>query len=584
MPTFTAHRRQSRAALPTRVPSGSLATGPESIDQWTRSPKGDDLLTPYAPAILAVRWATTMVSVTLAFGAFASADLSVVPWAALVVLNTAFRTLSPLRYVATTRALIPLLFEVALHVLVLAATGYWNSPLVFSLVNAVIIGGFARGFGFGVRIGAASAIALSLPTLDAADWSVDAWTLSGQWTVVILLVGVVAGYGRRISGEANLQTTLALDRLTQLADANALLFNLHRVAQTLPASLDLEEVLESTVVRLRNLFFNDGAVIFTVEEADGTWSAAKRAGLPVPSQLSLNDLPPAIRSAVLLRQVVLVDVGRDEDLETAGHFLRDGSHSALYAPLMARGSLVGLVAIEHREPSRFDERDREMLSSFVDPVALAIDNARWFARLRTVGADEERTRIARDLHDRIGQSLAYLGFELDRIVRRHETDEPIEGELKQLRVDLRNVVSEVRDTLYDLRTDVDSTSDFASTVDQFATRITDRADVEIDLDCDNGARLPILQEREMWRIAQEALVNVERHAQATRASVTWRCDGTYAVLEVTDNGKGFSADAGRIDSYGVLGMRERASSIGATFELTSSPYEGTTIRCSLEQD
>lgn len=584
VPTFTAPRRPSRQDLPTRVPAGALATGPASIDQWDRSPKGEDLLTPYAPAILAVRWATTMVSVTLAFGAFANADLSIVPWAALVVLNTAFRTLAPLRYVATNRSLIPLLFEVGLHVLVLAATGYWDSPLVFSLVNAVIIGGFARGFGFGVRIGAASAIALTLPTLDAAGWTEEAWTLSAQWTVVLLLVGVVAGYGRRISGEANRQTTLALDRLTQLADANALLFNLHRVAQTLPASLDLEEVLESTVVRLRNLFFNDGAVIFTVEEADGTWTAAKKAGLPVPQDLTLSDLPPAIRSAVLLRQVVLVDAGRDADLEIAGQFLRPDSRSALYAPLMARGSLVGLVAIEHREPSRFDERDREVLSSFVDPVALAIDNARWFARLRTVGADEERTRIARDLHDRIGQSLAYLGFELDRIVRRHETDEPIENELKQLRADLRNVVSEVRDTLYDLRTDVDSTSDFASTVDLFAARIADRTDIEIDLDCDDGARLPILQEREMWRIAQEALVNVERHAQATRASVTWRCDGKQAVLEVTDNGRGFSAEAGRVDSYGVLGMRERASSIGATFELNSSPDEGTTVRCSLEQD
>ena len=584
MPTFTSSRLPARQTLSTRVPAGSLSNGPESIDQWDRPPNGEDLLIPYAPAILAVRWATTMVSVTLAFGAFANADLSVVPWAAIVVLNTAFRTLSPLRYVATNRALIPLLFEVGLHVLALAATGYWNSPLVFSLVNAVIIGGFARGFGFGVRIGAASAIALSLPTLDAADWTVDAWTLSAQWTVVILLVGVVAGYGRRISGEANRQTSLALDRLTQLADANALLFNLHRVAQTLPASLDLEEVLESTVVRLRNLFFNDGAVIFTVEEADGTWTAAKTAGLRVQDTISLNDLPPGIKSAVMLRQVVLVDFSRDPETDTTDQFLRSGSLSGLYAPLTARGSLVGLIAIEHREPGKFDERDREVLSSFVDPVALAIDNARWFARLRTVGADEERTRIARDLHDRIGQSLAYLGFELDRVLHRHDTGEPIEDELKQLRVDLRNVVSEVRDTLYDLRTDVDSSSDFASTVDGFANRIADRAGIEVALDCDDGARLPILQEREMWRIAQEALVNVERHAQATRASVSWRCDGKQAVLEVTDNGKGFSADAGRTDSYGVLGMRERASSIGATFELNSSPDEGTTVRCSLEQD
>lgn len=581
-PPTAGARRLSPAVAASPAPGRGAAN--ESLDQWSRPSKDDDLLTPYAPAILAVRWATTMVSVTLALGAFATADLSVVPWVAVVVLNTAFRTLAPLRYVPTARGLVPLLFEVGLHVLVLVATGYWASPLVFSLVTAIIIGGFARGFGFGVRIGAASAIAVSLPTLDAAGWSSEAWGVSSQWTVVLLLVGVVAGYGRRISGEATRQTTLALDRLTQLADANALLFNLHRVAQTLPASLDLEEVLESTVVRLRNLFFNDGAVIFTVEESDGTWVAAKRAGLPVPENLVLGELPPAIRSAVLLRQVVLVDTGRDEHFETDGQFLRGSSKSALYAPLMARGSLVGLVAIEHREAGRFDERDREVLASFVDPVALAIDNARWFARLRTVGADEERTRIARDLHDRIGQSLAYLGFELDRVVHHYEADQDVEGELRQLRSDLRNVVSEVRDTLYDLRTDVDEAREFSAVVSEFAGRIGERAGFEIHLDCDDGVRLPILQEREMWRIAQEALVNVERHAQASRASVTWRCDGKQAVLEVTDNGKGFSASSGRLDSYGVLGMRERASSIGATFDLNSSPGEGTTVRCSLEQD
>ena len=75
------------------------------------------------------------------------------------------------------------------------------------------------------------------------------------------------------------------------------------------------------------------------------------------------------------------------------------------------------MSIEHADAHHFTGRDVELLAGFVEPAALAIDNARWFGRLRTVGADEERTRIARDLHDRIGQSLAYLAFELDRIVK-----------------------------------------------------------------------------------------------------------------------------------------------------------------------
>ena len=88
----------------------------------------------------------------------------------------------------------------------------------------------------------------------------------------------------------------------------------------------------------------------------------------------------------------------------------------------------------------------------------------------------------------------------------------------------------------------------------------------------------------MWRIAQEALVNVERHAEAPKARVTWRCNGKSAALEVLDNGKGFPVGkAGRLDSYGILGMKERASSIGATVEVASAEGRGTRVRCLLQQ-
>ena len=193
--------------------------------------------------------------------------------------------------------------------------------------------------------------------------------------------------------------------------------------------------------------------------------------------------------------------------------------------LPARGSVIGLLAIEHSDDHHFTDRDVELLRGFVEPVALAIDNARWFARLRTVGADEERTRIARDLHDRIGQSLAYLAFELDRIVDKETRARPSAQSLEQLRDDVRGVIREVRDTLYDLRTDVSDAHDLADTLEAFVDRVRERSKLSIDLFCDRDARLPLLQEREMWRIAQEALTNVERHAQADRVRVLWRCNG-----------------------------------------------------------
>jgi signal transduction histidine kinase len=95
-------------------------------------------------------------------------------------------------------------------------------------------------------------------------------------------------------------------------------------------------------------------------------------------------------------------------------------------------------------------------------------------------------------------------------------------------------------------------------------------------------RLPLPQERELWRIAQEAVTNAERHSGGRTVWVRWRCDGSHARLEVADDGVGFETrKAGRMDSYGILGMRERAAGIGATLSVDSTPGRGTTVRCAL---
>src|SRR5439155_21596304 len=99
----------------------------------------------------------------------------------------------------------------------------------------------------------------------------------------------------------------------------------------------------------------------------------------------------------------------------AGPGLSPRSGSGIYSPLRARSRLVGLLAVERRVAGSLDQQELALMDGVAEQAALAVDNARWFSRLRRVGADEERNRIARDLHDRVGQSLAYLPCELDRI-------------------------------------------------------------------------------------------------------------------------------------------------------------------------
>ncbi len=539
-----------------------------------------DRLAPFSPAILAIRWGTTTVSAALSIPFFIQADWTVVAWCGVIVALTIIRTLRPLEYNGDTRSLASVLVEVAIPVLAVVSTGYWSSPFVFSLVTAIIVSGFARGFGFALRVAGASALMVALPDLARSDFQSEDLRISAQWVVVMLMVALVAGYARRISGEADRQHSVALDRLGRLADANALLFSLHRVTQTLPASFDLDEVLDNTVSRLRGLFDYDAAVILLLDDTDSSmWVVARRDGTRLPERIPTTQLPAPLRE--VLAQEALVAQGNL--LREGGPGLVPSTSSGLYTPLRARGAILGLLSIEHADAHHFSARDVELLNGFVEPAALAIDNARWFSRLRTVGADEERTRIARDLHDRIGQSLAYLAFELDRIVSAEGKGDDVGASLEQLRGDVRGVIREVRDTLYDLRTDVSDSQDMADTIEAYAKRVAERSNLEIKLFADRGPRLPILQEREMWRIAQEALTNVERHAKARKVRIVWRCNGSSAALEVLDDGIGFpEGRSGRLDSYGIVGMRERASSIGATLELVSAHNKGTRVRCLLQ--
>ncbi len=541
-----------------------------------------DRVATFGPAILAIRWSTTITSLALSAPHFADRDYLVVLASVVDIAYTAFRTLDPLRYTGDIRSVSRVLGEVVLFIVMVALTGYWESPFIFSLLTAVIVAGFARGFGFAIRVGLFASFAVTVPyLLDEPTGSrlvmSERITFSAEFTLVLLLVALIAGYARRISGEADRQHSLALDRLGRLADANALLFSLHRVTQTLPASLDLNDVLDTTVNRLRGLFEFDFAAILVFDDTDGAWQMIRTDGARFPPRVSNDDLPSPLKRAVNDMGVVNV-----ANLTTGGPGLANRASTGLYAVLPARGSLIGLLSIERQADRPFSVRDAELIQGFVEPVALAIDNARWFGRLRTVGADEERTRIARDLHDRIGQSLAYLAFELDRIVSTQDRGDEVGPALNQLRDDVRSVIREVRDTLYDLRTDVSDSQDLAETLEQFTSRVAERGALEFELFLDRDNRLPILQEREMWRIAQEAITNVERHAHASRVRVIWRCNGESAALDITDNGQGFPiGKAGRLDSYGLLGMRERASSVGATLEVTSQVGKGTRVRCSL---
>ena len=528
-----------------------------------------------APPLAPFRWGALVIGLVGASGSLLDDFFPT----GLVLLALAayanYTTIRPIPYRddRPTRTLVG--FDVLIHLGAVMLTGDWSSPYAITLIPSTLLAGFAAGPVYAFQLVGASAGIITIRYLYETGIE-DGYTTALAWCGVLALVALTSGLARRVSQESQRQQLIALDRLGKLAEANALLFSLQRVAQTLPASLDLDDVLDSTLTRLRPLIEADAVTVLLYSEPDRSWDAVRTRGYRGPGGYSTEHLALPLRDAMLSsRSITVADLGRD------GPGVADGMASGIYASLRARGTLMGLIALESREPDFFAVQHTELLNGFIEPFGIAIDNARLFRRLRSIGADEERSRIARELHDRIGNALAMIGFEVDGLTLQAQRGGDVAAPLSELRLHVSAVVGDVREALYDLRTDVSESQDLVATLTMFCERVRNRSSLDVTFDADATHRLPLLQERELWQISREAITNVERHARAGKLTVSWMCKPTAAELVIADDGQGFVKGSGRPDSYGLVGMRERAASVNAVLDITSELGAGTTIRLSM---
>jgi signal transduction histidine kinase len=483
----------------------------------------------------------------------------------------------PVPYRDDTKVRIRIIAEQALHLIVVLATGAWASPFALCLIPSGMLAGFAAGGFFSAQLGIAAIAAVTARHINEVG-ARDGLTAGLLWTGLLGLVAFTSGLTHRAGLEAARQQQLALDRVSRLAEANSLLFSLQRVAQTLPASLDLDDVLDSTVQRMQAMVRHDALSVFLVNATDRAVEPIRALGFTPPSSFQLDRLPEGLRAAMDSPRTVRID-----DLSFRGG-VSASARSGLYAALRARGALVGLIAVEADQPDSFGQQQAEIVHGLTEPFGIAIDNARMFGRIRTLAADEERSRIARDLHDHIGSSLAMIGYEVDRARSIAADGGEIIPVLEDLRTQITAVVSDVRDTLFDLRTEVTDTYDLASIVRDFLTRVQQRTGIHTDHEVQIAGRLPLMQERELWQIAREAITNVERHSQAKNLTVTVNETTTSASISVRDDGVGLGVHTSRADSYGMIGMRERAARIGAELSIRPSVRGGTEIQVHLRSD
>lgn len=529
--------------------------------------------------VTALRWGTTAAS--LFYGAALGIDASHIVAGVILVAYATLRTFRPVEYRRRGwQSLLAIVFELTLTTAVIVATGCWDSPYIFTLFTPVIAAGFARGFWHAFRIGMTGVFAVGLAAYALGENNGISPTTT--WTGELLLTAVVASYGRRLLTRAEEFRALNISQLWRLNEANGLLVNLNRLAHDLPASFDFAETVERAIAQARELAPSDVCAVLTLDPVSPIWNVASAEGAVLADSYTEAQLPRAV--ATVARQTLPQLI---ESLSTEYPGLSATSTSGLYVPLWAGPRQVGLLVLESNDKAKFGLRHATALRELAESIALTIDNARWFDRLRARGAAQERNRIARDLHDRVGQEIAYVAFELDRLHDRANQEsigQEMAEDIERLRNDARGIVKELRETLYDLRTDVDEEHDFTVVLKTFLERVSNRSGIHVVFENHAERRLPLAQEREIWRIAQESIVNAERHADATAIRVVWEVDAEGAILSIIDDGIGLQSNdashenpAERRPSYGIIGMRERAESIGGLLQMSANETSGTKV-------
>ena len=517
------------------------------------------------------RWVTILAGI--AFGVLRGSTPHFVPTSIVLV---AFAVIMTFQQTHTPSSGIKLLvvLELVLTVTASTVTGGLASPFVLTPVTGLLLAGYVWGRRATVGTAVAGVIA-AVATLAMQTFDVTDQRAAGQIAVVFLLCGALGAFTRNLISEIESHQAAAIDQAAEMATANELLVSLHALAQTLPASFDLREVVDSMRERLRSVVRFSALVVLVRDDAQSVWTVELAEGVRLPSHMSDHDLPQPLQRALDSPHPVLIEdrLVRPED----GGFAAL-ARSGMYMALRARGALVGLVALEDVAPDVYGKEQHDLMESLSSLLALSIDNARWFGRLRTLGAEAERARIARELHDRVAQSLAYVAFELERMQGIPGEKVP---EIAELRVVVRDIVRELRETIYQLRSNVSESEDIVSVAATYLQRFSTRTGITTHWIPAASAPLPYRIEQELWRIGQEALVNVERHADATEVTVRWQVHDGIARLEVTDDGAGFEPAVVAGEHYGLVGMRERADAIGARLAIESRVGGGTRVAVDL---
>ncbi|MGD2101691.1 MAG: histidine kinase [Acidimicrobiia bacterium] len=407
-------------------------------------------------------------------------------------------------------------------------TGGANSPYLLLSMGPPIFATLYGGFRSGLMTGALSGALLSLVTLANGEEFIEAAPAIALYLVFVLLVGVI----RKLLEDIHLQATTlahekesATQRLARLEEIHNGLLKLSEDVST--GRLNAVEVGADTLDTIRERFPGSAGKLAVTHE-DG------------PVVLAARGIPD--------------DEGHVYDI-----------------PLSTSDTEVGHLELTTSEP--LSPGQLAEVAAIIHPVSVAFANVQLLQDIVGSAVAEERTRLAREMHDEIGPSLASLGLALDMTAMQQAGRPDVAADLQVLRSNVTKLVEDVRASVADLRNAPGPT--LTARILQATSFLEGEPPVVVDLDERRPPRPA--QIGDLTSIISEAARNAHRHSAATKIVISGQVDRAFGSCAIVDDGTGFDPDHEPEGHFGLTGMRERATKIGATIKFDSKPGVGTAV-------
>jgi signal transduction histidine kinase len=368
----------------------------------------------------------------------------------------------------------------------------------------------------------------------------------------------------------------------------------HNVAST----LELRPLLRVVLEQLRDVVPYTGASILLREGDDLTLldgvsslgDAGAMRGVRFPIAES-----PVLWSRLAAREPIISDDIRGDDPQAVGFRRAVGEYleypsmvgirSWLAVPLALKDRVVGMLSVSNSEPAFFTDRHAGLAMAVANQAAVAIENARLYEQAQGLAALQERQRLARELHDSVSQALYGIALGARTARTLLERDPARAGEPLDYVLSLAEAgLAEMRALILELRPESLASEGLVGALARQSAALRARHKLDVEEQLGPEPDVPLQTKEALYRVAQEALNNVVKHARATNVCLALAAeDGTVALL-VRDDGKGFDPVRAFPGHLGLQSMRERVAQLGGHLTIASTPGAGTAVTASVPVD